>query len=458
MVPYTRWVLAACQKVADEHLLPLPRAARARLLRSGVGVHKLSLMTFGAASGLLLLAGCQQSPPRAIAIGEAFVGPATLNIRSDFPLQASTVAVVRHGDRLEILQVRRKFLRVRTARGAEGWTDERQLLAASDMAALRELAGRTAAMPSQGVATTFSTLNIHTQPVLSSPSFVQLKEGDKVDVLRSVLFPRGDAPPRTPLIPPMPKRKKAEPRKREKKVTKIPPPPMPRPPVLPEDWLDLSRTDSGDDEAAAAETPEPDQPAPKVDGWSLVRTPQGRSGWVLTRMLFMAIPDEVAQYAEGRRIVSYFPLGEMDDDGQKHKVWLWTTTSNSRQAWDFDSFRVFVWSMRRHRYETAHIERNIKGYSPVLLRPVNYSARGESSTYPGFSVCMENKAGERMRREYVLMTNLVRFASEQPCEPPLAPLEVRSPAPLPVTAAPAVPPKEGAWESLKRRWKAWRKK
>ena len=69
-------------------------------------------------------------------IGEAFVGPAILKIRSDIPLQSATVTTVKHGDRLEILQTRRRFLRVRTPSGVEGWTDERQLLAAEDMVAL----------------------------------------------------------------------------------------------------------------------------------------------------------------------------------------------------------------------------------------------------------------------------------------------------------------------------------
>src|SRR5205823_7364911 len=123
------------------------------------------------------------------------------------------------------------------------------------------------------------------------------------------------------------------------------------------------------------------------------------SGWVLTRLLSMAIPDEVAQYAEGRRIVSYFPLGETPDGEEKKKIWLWTTTTDSRQPWDFDSFRVFTWSIRRHRYETAHIERNLKGYSPVLLKDAGDTARGVSS--PGFSSCTEKKHGQRMRREFV---------------------------------------------------------
>ena len=87
-----------------------------------------SLTKVGAAVLLLLLGGgCKSGPPKAAVIGEAFAGPATLKIRSDFALRSATVATVTHGERLEILQVRRKFLRVRAPNGAEGWTDERQL-------------------------------------------------------------------------------------------------------------------------------------------------------------------------------------------------------------------------------------------------------------------------------------------------------------------------------------------
>ena len=46
---------------------------------------------------------------------------------------------------------------------------------------------------------------------------------------------------------------------------------------------------------------------------------------------------------------------------------------------DFESFRVFIWSLKRHRYETAYIERNLKGYSPVLLKNVDLSSSARST-------------------------------------------------------------------------------
>ena len=399
-----------------------------------------------------MLLGCSKGPPRAQPVGEAFVGPAVLKIRSDIPLQSSTVTTVKHGDRLAILQTRRRFLRVRTPSGAEGWTDERQLLASGDMDSLRELNARAAKLPSQGVATTYAPLNVHTQPVLSSPSFLQLKENEKFHVLQSIVLPRSDTP-RKSLIPPAPKKPKGPPKKEAKKPA-VSPPPMPKPPAPPADWLELSKTERDEADADAEKLP-PQKLAPRTDGWSLIRAPSGQAGWVLTRLVSMAIPDDVAQYAEGKRIVSYFPLGEVQDGDLKKKLWLWTTTADSKQPWDFDSFRVFSWSLRRHRYETAYIERNLKGYSPVLLKQVELTSKSGASSQPGFSICVEKKDGQRVRREYALLGVAIRFSGDHPCEAPPPPPTLQNPSPLPVLDGPPPQSKPSLAERVKKRWHAW---
>lgn len=395
-----------------------------------------------AIAGLALLtASCADRPPHAPALGEAFVGPAVLKIRNDIPLQSPAVATVKHGDRLEILQQRRRFLRVRTPSGVEGWTDERQLLAAEDMQKLKELAERAQRMRVQGQATSFGDLNVHTQPSRQSPSFMQVKENEKVDVLLHTISPRADFS-RTPLLPPAPKKPKTE-EKKPAKESKYPPIPLPKPPGPPANWLELSKTDVSADENVDSEA-KPEETAPQkpvpTDDWSLIRLKTGESGWVLTRRLAMAIPDEVAQYAEGRRIVSYFSLGDVQDGDLKKQNWLWTTISDGVYPYDFDSFRVFIWSLRRHRYETAYIERNIRGYAPIVLHDVAIAApksKQEPSTvsYPGFSVCLEKKDGQRYRRDYAFITNVVRFVGEQPCEA-AAPPQSTTPAPLKVAPAP----------------------
>jgi hypothetical protein len=371
----------------------------------------------------LLLAGCGGSQKRpAPAIGEAWVGPATLKLRQDIPLRSEVAATVQHGERLQIIQRRRRFLRVRNAAGHEGWTEENLLLGAGEMAALRDLGERARKLPSHGVATTFDLLNVHTTPARQSPSFTQMKQGDKVDVLAQFAMPRTPVR-REPLIPPAPK--KATPaRKRRAKAARYADLPRPTPPPPPANWMEMSRRD-----LPPAPPPEPPPPVP-TDDWTLVRMTTGQAGWVLSRRLFMAIPDEVAQYAEGHRITSYFSLGEVQDGAEKKHHWLWTTTGSGIQDQDFDSFRVFIWNLRRHRYETAYIERKLKGRFPVELRGVTLGTAG--ATFPGFSICTEKEDGQRVRKDFAFIVNVVRVAGQGPCASP------------PVPAWPPPQPKPGA--------------
>ena len=416
------------------------------------------------AAALLALAACDRGPERAPVIGEAYVGPSELRIRTDLPTQSPVAAIVKHGDRVEILQRRRRFLRVRAANGAEGWTEERQLLAAPEMESLKALSERAAAMPAQGQATTYGDLNVHTQPARLSPSFLLVKEEEKVDVLAHVVSPRSE-PPRKPLLPPPPPKKAKVAKKeqpKEPKEPKYPLPPPPKPPGAPANWLELSKTDDPDEDAAAAGDEEEEEaaapPAPATaptDDWSLVRLPSGQAGWVLTRRLVMAIPDEVAQYAEGHRIVSYFPLGEVRDGEESKKHWLWTTIASGAAPYDFDGFRVFVWSLRRHRYETGYIERNLKGYAPVLLKSGTLTsgtgpqAKPGAATYPGFSVCIEKADGQRYRRDYLFLGAVVKFTGEAPCESKPLLLQAQ-PSPAPSLAPTAAPQQQ---ESLTQRLK-----
>src|SRR5205814_683495 len=140
-----------------------------------------------------------------------------------------------------------------------------------------------------------------------SPSFLTIKAGEKFDVIAREVAPR-KAPAREPLLP-KPKPVARKPAAMKKKVEKLMPPPAPPAPKAPADWLELSQKPAGATaealKPAAAAEPEP------TDDWTLVRTASGESGWILSRRVVIAIPDEVAQYAEGRRITSYFSLGEV---------------------------------------------------------------------------------------------------------------------------------------------------
>lgn len=390
----------------------------------------------GAASMIAALSACNSTQQRESSIGTAYAGPETLKVHREIDSKSATVATVHHGDKLDIVGQRRRWYKVRTAAGIEGWTSDRELLDSAQMHRLLGLARETAGLPSQGIATTFSALNVHSEPSRQSPSFVQVKEHEKVDIIAHRLAPRSAAAPKRELVPPKPKPEK---KAGKEKVSKVLRPPVPAPPAPPADWIELSEDheaaapilNDGANGANAAPVP--------MDDWTLVRTESGQSGWVLTNGLYLAIPDEVAQYAEGHRITSYFSLGKIQDGDQKKDIWLWTTSDQLGEDHDFDGYRVFVWSLRHHRYETAYIQRRERGFFPVLAK------QGE------FSVCLEQDDGSRVRKKYVMMGNTVRLSGDEPC-PKTADQEVEQP--LVQAALVKNQPQPGLMERLKQRARA----
>lgn len=398
----------------------------------------------------LLFLGCTRAPQNPRPLGEAFVGPITLNLRQELAPRSPVAATVKHGERLQIIQTRRRWVRVRTEQGAEGWTDSKNLLSTDQMSGLKSFSERSTHLPSQGAATVYEPLNMHTAPNRSSPSFHQITEGVKVDVIGHVVAPR--VPFEAPsLLPPKPT-PKSNPKSRKKERGPKYPLPMPPAPRPPDNWLDLSK--SAAPEADPEEVKKAAPPPARKDDWSLVRTGDGKAGWVLTRMLTMAIPDEVAQYAEGARITSYFSLGEVRDGEEIKHNWLWTTLSKTAEPYEFDSFRVFTWSLRRHRYETTYIERKVKGYYPVKPHPVAVTMNRTRVNFPGFSLILEDSQDSRLYRQtYVFEGYRVRLIAKTPWEPP-------SETPLvPAAASSNSQDHSGAqpwYVRWKRRWDEWR--
>ena len=139
-----------------------------------------------------------------------------------------------------------------------------------------------------------------------------------------------------------------------------------------------------------------------MDDWYLVRTRDGKAGWALARQISMSIPDEVAQYAEGHVITGYLSLGKVG--GTDKDNWLWTTTSTGSQGLDFYSFRVFTWSMKHSRYETAYIERNVRGRFPIELQ----TSSGDDAA---FSVVLEDKDGQVYKKTYAFSGFRVKMVS-----------------------------------------------
>jgi hypothetical protein len=382
------------------------------------------LATFYAFAFTLFLALTGCGTQSSSAIGEAYVAPASINLRRELTQKNSTVAVLKHGDRVSILDVRRRFVKVRTAKGVEGWIDSTQLLSSEQMDQIRRDRQRALALPSEGSATAFEATNVHIEPNRQSPALARIPEAGSVAVLGHKLRPKTAGPPPAPAFifeKPQPSMRRQRRDRQSKNIYHLPPkPPPPKPPA---NWQELSaeRINGSSSVAEMKATRENEKVAKKLEDpkkpviledWSLVRTKDNQTGWVLTRNLIMSIPDEVAQYAEGKHITSYFDLGAVHDDvkGIKHN-WLWTTSSGPL-PYDFDAWRVFLWNRRRHRYETSYRQHDVEGYFPVHVDPP-----GSNTPDRNFQLITKDDDGRLWRRSYAFDGVRVRLTGKDEYHP-----------------------------------------
>jgi uncharacterized protein YgiM (DUF1202 family) len=336
---------------------------------------------------LLCLTSCK-TDTASDSVGVAYVASISVNLRGELSQKANTVVVLKHGDKVQVVDVKRRFVQVRTANGSTGWIDAAQLLTPDQMKELQREHAEALTLPSEGTAGVFEALNIHLDPSRQSPSFARIPEGGSVEVLEHKLLPKATGTVKPPVFTidrPQPERR--EKKKRETKQSfKLPP--KPPPPKPPPNLDELSAAHVERPKAPQQVVQEPVKPM-VLEDWTLVRTKDKVTGWVLTRNLVMSIPDEVAQYAEGKRITSYFSLGEVRDEASgvvKHN-WLWTTLSQPSNA-DFDGWRVFLWNRRRHRFETSFRQHDVEGYFPVHVDGTD------------FSLITKDEDGKLRRRSY----------------------------------------------------------
>jgi hypothetical protein len=151
------------------------------------------------------------------------------------------------------------------------------------------------------------------------------------------------------------------------------------------------------------------KPAMPMEDWWLVRDADGHVGWVLGRMIDLDIPLEIAQYAEGQRIVAYFVLNQVTDGDKKVAQYLTLMTeSKDGLPFDYNQARVFTWNVKRHRYETAYREHGLNGMLPVT---VTHESFGKEGDLPVFVLRVRDSAGNTVERKYKMNTPMVRRVS-----------------------------------------------
>jgi SH3-like domain-containing protein len=323
----------------------------------------------------IFFTGCKHSGGRVLEI--AYVSGVQAILRDHVAAVYEKVGVVKNGERVEVLDHDRRFVKVRTATGATGWVEQRYLVGQDVYDRIQKLTADSQNDPVQAQGATRNDTNLHVEPGRETEHLYQILSGEKLALLRRGTAEKAGAVGQA-----------ARPASRSE------------PPGSTSGSTKGSTPGSNKDKNEADK-----KPAPVIEDWWLVRDSHSRVGWVLARMVDLDVPLDIAQYAEGQRIVAFFVLNQVQDGDKKVAQYL-TVLSEPKDGlpFDFNQIRVFTWNVRRHRYETAYRER-MDGVLPVTVAQENFDKEG---MLPAFVIRVQDDAGKVTERKYKLNTPIVR--------------------------------------------------
>jgi SH3-like domain-containing protein len=296
-----------------------------------------------------LLGGCSRGRHHVLEID--YVSAPQVALRDQLSQVYTKVGTAKNGDRVEVLDREKRFSKVRTTSGQEGWVEQRYLVNQQVFDGFQKMQQQEKDSPVEGIATTRNDTNLHVEPGRDTEHLYQLSQGAKVSVL-----------------------------KRDTVEKNLPGSPVQMP--------------------AGAKQIKP------MEDWWLARDQQGHVGWVLGRMIDLDVPLDVAQYAEGQRIVACFVLNEVNDAEKKVPQYLMLLTeAKDGQPFDFNQARVFTWNLHRQRYETAYRERNLNGVLPVTVSHEDFGKEGD---LPTFVLRVKDASGNVVERKYKMNTPIVK--------------------------------------------------
>jgi SH3-like domain-containing protein len=295
-----------------------------------------------------LLTGCGRRHSRVLEVD--YVSAPQVVLRDQLSQVFNKVGTAKNGDRVEVIDREKRFSRVRMASGVEGWVEQRYLVTQQVYDGFQKLKLDAKALPIEGAASTRNDTNLHVEPGRDTEHLYQLAQGAKVSVLKRATVEKN-----------LPGGGKKNPTAKD---------------------------------------------ATPMEDWWLVRDIQEHVGWVLGRMIDLDVPLEIAQYAEGQRIIAFFELNQVTDGDRKVPQYL-VLMSEARDGMpsDYNQARVFTWNVRKHRYETAYRERGLNGFLPVTIAHESFGKEGD---LPVFILRVKDAAGNMLERKYKMNTPIVR--------------------------------------------------
>jgi hypothetical protein len=281
-----------------------------------------------------VLSGCSRFRPKPAA-QYVYVTAKQTFLRDRVAAVSNRTGTVENGQKLEVLEHGRRFFKVKTEKDEVGWIDEKAVATQDVFDQFQALGQAHKDDPSVASAVVRDEVNLHLKPGRETERFYRLAEGDKMQLLARATLPKpvvAGAAPAKPVV-----------------VAK------------------------GTKGTSAAQSDASTPPPIAMEDWWLGRDAKGRTGWLLSRMLEVDVPESVGRYAEGQRMVGAYVLATVHDDTLdqgKQDVPIYLTLLEPYLAglpYDFDQVRVFTWNLKMHRYETAFREKNVEGYLPIKI-------------------------------------------------------------------------------------------
>jgi SH3-like domain-containing protein len=307
-----------------------------------------------AAVVLLGFSACNRGRHRVLEVN--YVSAVQATLRDQVATIFNRVGTVKNGERVEVLEHEKRFAKVRTSAGLEGWIEQRYLVDEKTYDGLQRLTRENASDPAQAPGVLRNDTNLHLTPGRDTEHLYQLSTGAKVSVLKRATVEKQPG-------------------------------------------------------VAAPAKPGAKNAGPAMEDWWLVRDSENRVGWVLARMVDIDAPLEIAQYAEGQRFVAFFVLDQVQDSGKEGsgknvpQYLCAVTEPHDGSPYDYDQVRVFTWNVRKHRYETAYREHGLNGVLPITVTTGNFDKEG---TLPVFILRVKDDTGNVSERKYKMNNPIVR--------------------------------------------------